>query len=435
MSFISQTSSAALRFLCLFLLSVSAHASLTIEISEGVDNPTKIAVMPMQWQGQGLLPENISQIVSDDLKRSGLFSFVKQHIGPIPHRQQDVIFKNWRAVGAEYLLIGRILQQPNGYQVQYELYDIYRQKALLKPKVSAGKNNLRDLAHHISDTVYEKIVGRPGAFSTRIMYVSADRKAPKHERYKLFISDADGARQRLVLKSPEPIMAPNWSYDAKQIAYVSFEDQHPGIYRQELATGKRELMAKFKGINSSPAFSPDGKTMAMVLSKGGNADVYLMDIATKKLTQITRNRAIDTEPAWMPDGKSLLFTSDRHKTAQIFQYNLETKKIKRVSFYGNFNARARPLPDGRRFVLVHGDDAGYHIAVQDLITKEVDILSRSSLDESPSVAPNASMVMYATKRQGHGVLAIVSMDSKVKLNLPGRSQDVREPAWSPYLNQ
>lgn len=417
------------------LLSVSSRAELMIEISQGVDNPTKIAVMPLQWKGQGLLPEDVSKIIQTDLKRSGLFSFPKQALSPIPYQQPQVVFGDWRAIGVEYLLIGGIVQQGTGYDIRYELYDVYRQKRLLKASVSAGLTNLRDLAHHISDVVYEKLTGRPGAFSTRIMYVSADRKAPKHERYKLFISDADGARARLVLKSAEPIMAPNWSYDAKHIAYVSFENDRPAIYRQELATGKRELMARFKGLNSSPAWSPDGKTLAMVLSKDGNSEIYLMDVATKQLTRVTRNRAIDTEPAWMPDGKSLLFTSDRHRTPQIFQYHLGSKKIQRVSYHGRYNARARPLPDGRRMVLVHGDGAGFHIAIQDLVSKEVDILSRSNLDESPSVAPNASMVMYATKRQGHGVLAIVSIDSKVKLFLPGRSRDVREPAWSPYLNQ
>ena len=173
--------------------------------------------------------------------------------------------------------------------------------------------------------------------------------------------------------------------------------------------------------------------MAMVLSKDGNADIYLMDLATKKLTQLTRHYAIDTEPAWMPDGRSLLFTSDRGGKPQIYRYDLSSGKTDRVTYEGTYNARARVSQDGRSVVMVHQAEGRFHIAVLDLVTNRMQILTSTDLDESPSIAPNGSMVLYATKYQDRSILAAVAVDGEAKFRLPASKGDVREPAWSPYL--
>jgi TolB protein len=414
---------------------VTARAELTIEISQGSDNPTAIAVVPFAWQGTGAPPEDIAQIVDSDLARSGQFAPIQRPdmLGS-PTTEGEVFYRDWRAINTEYLLIGRILgTEP--IRVEYELFDVLRQTRVLSSSESGPAKDARMVAHRVADTIYEKLTGVPGAFATKLLYISVERVPGGKDHSRLTMSDSDGARPIVLLKTQEPLLAPTWAPDGQHIAYVSFESGRPAIYSQELATGQRQQLTNFKGLNSSPAWSPDGKSMAMVLSKGGNPDIYLMDLASRQLKQLTRHYAIDTEPAWMPDGQSLLFTSDRGGKPQIYRYDLRSGKTDRVTFEGSYNARARVSQDGRSVVMVHRQDRQFHIALLDLVTNRTQVLTHTDLDESPSIAPNGSMVLYATKHAGRGILAAVAVDGEAKFRLPAREGDVREPAWSPYLRR
>lgn len=417
----------------MILMATTAWAELTIEITQGSDDPTSIAVVPFAWQGSGAPPADIAQIVDSDLARSGQFAPVARvdMLGR-PSVQEDVFYRDWRAINAEYLLIGRA-SGVDPVQVDYELYDVLRQTRVLSGSESGAASDVRMVGHRVADDVYEKLTGVPGAFATKLLYITVDRQSGGAGLSRLTLSDSDGARPQVLLKSGEPLLTPTWSPDARHIAYVSFESGRPAIYRQELATGERQQLTNFKGLNSSPAWSPDGKSMAMVLSKGGNPDIYLMDLASGQLQQLTRHYAIDTEPTWMPDGNAILFTSDRGGKPQIYRYDLRNGATDRVTFEGSYNARARVSQDGRSMVMVHRQDGRFHIALQDLVTNRVQILTRTDLDESPSIAPNGSMVLYATKQGGRGILAAVAVDGEAKFSLPSRQGDVREPAWSPYL--
>ncbi len=416
------------------LLSVPvAQAELQIEINQGVENPTPIAVVPFAWQGVGAPPEDAAQIVDSDLARSGQFSPIsRRDMLSYPSRESQLFFRDWRAISAEYVLIGRVSVGSQA-RIDFQLFDTTRQQAVQDGTVTGPVSELRMLAHQVSDSVYESLTGIPGAFATRLLYVSVTRNPEGKDFYRLTLSDADGRRPIVILEGRDPIMSPAWSPDGREVAYVSFETSRPAIYRQNLLTGSREKLTNFHGLNNSPAWSPDGNSMALVLSKDGNPDIYLLNLSSRALTRLTRHFAIDTEPTWMPDGKSLLFTSDRGGRPQIYRYDLRTKKIERVTFEGAYNARARVAQDGRNVALVHRREGRYHIAVFDLATDRLTVLTETSLDESPSIAPNGSMVLYATKRGNNSILGAVAVDGGVRFSLPARQGSVQEPAWSPLV--
>ena len=413
--------------------SFNALAQLEIQVTRGIDNPTSIAIAPFAWDGLGAAPEDFAQIIDSDLARSGQFSPVsRRDMLSLPTRAEDIFYRDWRAIAARYLVIGRVSKDAQ-LRVEFALYDVERGIQLFSSQVVGPEFEARMIAHRVADAIYEKLTGIQGAFATRLIYVSVTRNPEGKDFYRLTVADADGQRPIVLLEGRDPILAPSWSPDGKEVAYVSFESSRPAIYRQVLSTGAREQLTNFRGLNNSPVWSPDGKSMALVLSKDGSPDIYLLDLATKQLTRLTRHYAIDTEPTWMPDGKSLLFTSDRGGRPQIYRYTLATGKVERVTFEGRYNARARVAEDGRNVALVHQRDGRFHVAVFDLITERMTVLTETSLDESPSIAPNGSLVIYATKRGERSVLSAVAVDGGVKFSLPARSGSVQEPAWSPML--
>lgn len=424
--------------LCLLVMATATRAELVVEVTQGVSEPSPVAVVPFGWSGSAALSEDVAKVVEQDLGRSGFFSTLpRESMLSFPTREGDVYYRDWRVSGADYLLTGRI--EPAGadqVRITVGLYDVLKEQRieLANNVVNSGSAQLRDAAHYISDQVFEALTGLKGAFSTRIVYIQADHKGGSNS-YKLQLADWDGARPRTVMESNEPIMSPSWSRDGRKLAYVSFESGRPAIYVQYLATGKRERIQSFPGLNGAPAWSPDGNQLALVLSKDGNPEIYVLNLATRQLQRVTRHYAIDTEPTWSPDGKSLLFTSDRGGQPQIYRLNLQSRDLERLTWEGNYNARGRLTDDGRFLAMVHRPQGGdFTIAVQDLKSGRLDILTEAGLEESPSIAPNGSVIIYATKEGGRGVLSAVSLDGQVRFRMPSRSGDVREPAWSPYLH-
>ncbi len=414
----------------------NANADLLIDISEGVDNPRKIAVVPFgSDESLDELPD-LAGVISFDLARSGQFAPLKtENMLSLPSTPDGVFFRDWRVLGVEYLIIGKAQRDYAGeVSVAYHLYDVFNERELVNDRLRGSIEQGRDLAHRISDVAYEKITNIPGAFSTKIMYVLAQNLGSDSARFELKVSDTDGERAQTLLASREPILSASWAPDGKSVVYVSFERGKPAIYLQQIETRQRSMLTDFNGLNSAPVFSPDGRRLALVLSRDGNPEVYVMNLATRQLRRITRHHAIDTEPSWTPDGKSLIFTSDRSGKPQIYAKDLNSGLTDRLTFIGDWNARARMLPDGRHMVYVHRENGIYHIALQDLERDRLLGLSKTSLDESPSVAPNGTMLIYATQDRGRGILAVVSIDGQVKYRLPSSSGDVREPAWSPYLS-
>jgi TolB protein len=410
--------------LCAALFINNAYA-LDLELTQGVNAALPIAINSFSGDQQ----TQLTKIIENDLRMSGQFRLV-----PSPMQGSQPGVDAWRQAGADSVLSGHVQQiAANRYSVNFELADAAaRGRLLLAKDYQVNSNEIRALAHHISDEVYQKLTGERGIFSTKIAYILVQRGKDK-TRYTLDIADVDGSNPQSLLVSNEPIMSPTWSPDGREIAYVSFERKRAQIYTVSVETGKRRLLTDFTGINGAPAWSPDGRQLAVVLSKGGNPKIYKVDMSTGQLTQLTFGDAIDTEPRFSPDGRSLLFTSGRGGSPQIYKLSLADGKITRITYDGNYNARASFTPNQKFIVMLHREDRQFNIGVQDMASGRVSQVTSSPFDESPSVSPNGRLILYATHSGDQGVLAVVSLDGQVKMRLPSREGDVQEPAWSPYL--
>lgn len=418
---------------CLMLLwsTSAAHANLSIEITRGSDQAIPLGVVPLA--NNDAFDHDISKIISDNLERSGVFApLARESMFDRPSQFEQVRFGNWQSLDVRYLVIGRVTQQGDQANVEASLIDISGQTRLFTESVQTAPDNLRAAAHRLSDRIYEEITGTAGAFSTRIAYI-ASKGVGDNTEYGLYVADADGRNSQEILSSAQPIMSPSWSPDGKKLAYVSFESGQSAIYVQEVASGRRLQLTDFEGLNSAPAWSPDGRRLAMSLSKDGNPDIYIMDLADRSLNRITSSSSIDTEPEWAPDSSALLFTSDRSGGPQIYRHRF-SGDTERLTFTGNYNARARLTPDGEQVFMIHRSERGFQIARLSLDNDRLVIISDSTRDESPSVAPNGSMVIFATHYQGQEILSAVSADGRSAFRLPAADGDVRDPVWSPITD-
>ena len=429
--------SSSLLLLILVMCGVVRAQGLEIEIKEGSASALPIAVVPMEYAGSGALPEtDIAAVIRGDLNRSGAFrALSEQDVIERPQRLADVNFATWRLLRQDFLVVGRMLDSTDGgYRVEFELLDVAKQEPMLRLALAGRAGNLRDVAHQIADQIYEKILGVRGAFWTRMAYITATGLG-KDTQYALMVADSDGHNPQVVVRSREPLLSPAWSPDGRRLAYVSFERGNSSIYIQEIATGARESIASFRGINGAPAFSPDGSKLALTLSRSGNPEIHVMDLASGEISQITRHWGIDTEAVWSPDGRDILFTSDRSGKPQIYKVSAAGGEATRVSSQGDYNAKVSVSYDGKKLAVAQGSGNVYRIAVFDRTFGEpgqLSVLSPGSLDESPSFAPNGSMVLYASREGKRGVLYAVSADGRVRQRLVLADGDVREPAWSPF---
>jgi len=409
-----------------------SHAQLRLDITQGVRDAVPIAVVPFGGQTDGTATD-VAQVIADDLRLSGRFApLERRDMVARPTSGPEIRFQDWRLLKSDFIVVGRVEPDGAGSAVAFELFNVQTGQALLAQRLPVGSRGLRAASHRIADLIFERLTGIPGAFSTRIAYVTVEGRPPS-QRYRLVVADADGFNPRTVTQSSEPIMSPAWSPDGESLAYVSFESKLSAIYLQRLASGERRRVSARSGINGAPAFSPDGRRLAITLSRDGNLDIYALELATQTLTRVTSDDAIDTEPEWSKDGRSLYFTSDRAGNAQVYQVALdEARQAQRVTFTNGYNARPRLSPDGNELAMVTLDRGGYRIGVLDLKTRNLRVLTNARQDESPSFAPNGATVIYATKDRARGALAMVSSDGRFQQRLSSDQGDVREPVWSPF---
>ena len=418
----------------LLLIPIMSYAELFLEITKGSEDPYKVAIIP--FEGNTRVSNQLNSIVRNDLIRTGEFSILDEELLlPVKIINDELIYSDWKLLGMDYLVTGIITKANNSLDINYEIYDVHKKRKVRSSKVFGIPNQIRQLGHYISDGIYESITGIKGIAATRILYVNEIKDSQLTSTYRLMLADSDGANEKILLSSSEPIISPSWSPDGKKVAYVSFETGMAKVFIQEIASGKREAILSKETQISSPSWSPDGKYLSLTLYQDGNAEIYILRLRDRALTRMTNQFAIDTESSWSPKGNKILFTSGRSGSPQIYELDLRklNPKAKRVSFEGTYNAKASYLPNEEGIIFVHRSNNGlFHIALKYKKENFIRVLTEAKMDESPSVAPNGNMVIYGIREKNLSMLAGFSL-SGAKFKLPASNGEVREPAWSNFL--
>jgi TolB protein len=415
------------RLLALAFLPICAivQAQLRFEITGVGENQIPIAIAT--FADEGIAPQSISSIVKNDLSGSGYFKVIDT--GNVMTETTPVNYSDWKSRGANALVVGSMQRLADGrLDTRYRLLDTVNATSLSSMELAVPPQSNRIAAHKIADDIYQKLTGARGVFSTRIAYVTKTGR-----EYHLEVADADGQDAGVALISRDPIISPAWSPDGSRIAYVSFENQKPVVYIQNLATRQRIAVANFKGSNSAPCWSPDGKKLAVALSRSGLTQIYLINTDGTGLQRLTNTDSIDTEPQFSPDGQSIYFTSDRSGGPQIYRMSANGGDAQRITFEGDYNISPRISPDGKTLAFISRRDGKFQLYTLDLTNQQIQRLSDSDRDESPSFAPNGKYIMYATESANRGALAVVSIDGQVRHSLTTQSGDIREPTWGPFI--
>lgn len=417
---------AVLNLLSLAVLpAMPAFAQFRVEVSGVGMTQLPVAVAPFRGEAQS--PQKIGSIVKADLERSGLFRSIDA-AGLAADENTRPDLASWRQKGADAMVTGSVSALADGrFEVRLRLWDVVREQDLGGQSYTVAQSDLRLSAHRVSDFVYEKLTGEKGIFSTRIAYVT---KAG--QRYTLWVADSDGESAQAALASPEPIISPAWSPSGAQLAYVSFESRKPVIYSHDVATGKRRLLANFRGSNSAPAWSPDGRQLVATLSQEGGSQIYAIGLNGGEPRRLTQSSSIDTEPAYSPDGRLIYFVSDRGGAPQIYRMSPAGGNVERVTFTGSYNISPAVSPDGRWLAYVSRVGGAFKLHLMELASGTITSITDTSADESPSFAPNSRLIVYATQQQGKEALMTTTLDGKIKARLSGASGDIREPDWGPF---
>ena len=420
-------------FLSLLFFSQLIFSELVLEITKGSEDPYSIALI--EFSGSKKITNEINSIINTDLLRTGEFKiFRESQLLSIPTNEEDIKFEDFKLLGIDFIISGSLTNEDKfNISASYQVFNVQKEKKIRTSKIFGIPNKLRQLAHYISDGIYEEITGLKGVASTKLLYVTENINDDKI-MFNLVVADSDGSNEQILLKSSEPIISPSWSPDSKKVAYVSFETGMAKVFIQTIATGKREMVLENSSQISSPSWSPNGKFLSLTLYQDGNAEIYILNLKNQNLTRLTNHYAIDTESSWSPNGSKIMFTSGRSGSPQLYEINLRkfSSKPKRITFEGNYNAKGSYLSSGEGIVFVHRSENNFQIALKYTNESFIRPLTNSKLDESPSISPNGNVIIYAITENGMSMLSGVTL-SGAKFRLPARTGEVREPSWSGFL--
>jgi len=421
------------KFILLFniLLSFSANALLEVNILKSKETAFPIVIAPFEVISDSKENIDIAKIIRDNLNRSGQFSALSSDA----FINNQIDFNFWKKHKKDAVVFGKVEQiSPKVFNISIYIYDVFSEKSLYQQKIQVSNTGFRRMAHFLSDKIYYVLLGQKGSFNTRLSYVTVTDNNSGGRTYRLVISDYDGENPKTIVRQANPILSPAWSKDQKKLAYVSFKNNRSEVF--VMTTSKTTIpikLPKFDGISSSPTWHPSGKSIALTISKQGNKDIYLYNIESESLERLTKNISIDTEASFSPDGNSIAFTSNRTGQVQVYIMDLNSGKISRATFEGRYNAKPVFSPDGKSLTLIHRVGKDYRVALLDIKSRDLTVMTQNKSDESPYFSPNGGMIIFSTNRDNKGILSIISLHNNQIVELMQKTGEVREPTWSNYL--
>jgi TolB protein len=407
-----------------------------VDVTEANLRPRPIAI-PLFLGEDPRLAAEVTQIVAGNLERSGLFKPLDRNA--FLEQVRDVLttprFADWRAVGAEALVVGRVAQLPDGrIRADYALWDVVLGKRLAGQFFTTQMANWRRVGHIISDQVYEKLTLEKGYFDTRIVFI--DETGPKDRRVKrLAIMDQDGANVRFLTQGQDLVLTPRFSPTSQDIAYMAYVGGNPRVFLMNLDTMQREVVGDFPGMTFAPRFSPDGQRIVMSFQQGAASSLVEMDLRSKRKRALTQTDRIDTGPCYAPDGRQVVFESDRDGTQQLYVMGWDGSAIRRIS--GGDGRYSTPVwsPRGDYIAFTKQLGGRFLIGVMKPDGTGERILTEGFHNEGPTWAPNGRVLMFFREQPGPtGGPRIFSVDITGYNERPVQTPSfASDPAWSPLL--
>jgi len=420
-----------------------AFAELKIDVTRGYVEPMPIAVTAFDGDTdkERQVGQQISEVVSGDLERSGLFKPIDPaaFIQTASSLQVQPRFSDWRVLNAQALLTGKASYQEDGrLKVEFRLWDVFAEQQMIGFAFFTVPQNWRRLAHKISDAVYKRVTGEDGYFDTRIVYISETGSQKKRIK-RLAIMDQDGADHSFLTDGRELVLTPRFSPTAQEITYLSYFNNRPRVYIFNIDSGQQEVLGDFPGMTFAPRFSPDGNSVIMSMAADGNSDIYSMDLRTRAVVRLTNHAAIDTSPSYAPDSRQIVFTSDRGGSPQLYVMDANGENVHRISFGNGKYSTPVWSPRGDMIAFTKQSGGEFYIGVMHTDGSGERSLAQGFLVEGPTWAPNGRVLAYfrqqPTDEAGHGgVTRLYSIDitgyNEREIITP---LDASDPAWSPLL--
>jgi len=417
-----------------------AMAQLRVDITQGTIQPMPIAIPPFVGAAGSVdeLSQNVAQVVTADLKRSGLFAPVdpSAFIEPVVPPTVTPNFANWRPLNAQALVSGSVTTTGDGrIAAEYRLWDVFSGQYLVGKQFFASPDNWRRLAHIIADSIYERLTGEKGYFDSRIVFV--DETGSKSERVKrLAIMDQDGANVRMLTNGEDLVVTPRFSPSRQELVYATLAEGDWHVYLLNLETGQQERIGNFPNMAFSPRFSPDGQQVVLSLQQGGNANIYKMDLRTKQMTRLTDSPSIDTAPSYAPSGGQIVFESDRGGEQQLYVMSAGGGQAQRISFGSGKYGTPVWSPRGDLIAFTKQEAGAFKIGVMRPDGSGERILTEGFHNEGPTWSPNGRVLMFfrdAGGASGGPQLWSVDITGYNEQIVPTPSF-ASDPAWSPLLS-